>query len=364
MTHSGLIAAAPPTRTAEPRPRPRPRPGPVRIAVVGCGAIARSFHLPALAAIPGVADRLIVVDPDPGRVAAAQQEFRASRAATDHRQVLREADAAIVAVPQEFHAEVAMEFLRAGVPVLCEKPLATTLDEAKGLLAAADAAGVVLAVNNTRRFYPAVRAAREWIGSGRLGRIRRVAIHEGAAFNWPLASGSTFGRGGTGKGVLQDVGAHALDMICWWLGERPRITRYVDDAMGGSEAVARVEFAGDGYSGVVHLSWLSRLPNAFRIEGEDASVEGGILAWDAIRLNESGGRSRRVRLRRDVRSFPEVKDHVIANFLGAVRGECRPIVSGRDVLPSIAMIEECYGRRERFLLPWFHAVPEVSGVAV
>ena len=336
----------------------------MRIAVVGCGAIARSFHLPALAAIPGVADRLIVVDPDPGRVAAAQQEFRASRAATDHRQVLREADAAIVAVPQEFHAEVAMEFLRAGVPVLCEKPLATTLDEAKGLLAAADAAGVVLAVNNTRRFYPAVRAAREWIGSGRLGRIRRVAIHEGAAFNWPLASGGTFGRGGTGKGVLQDVGAHALDMICWWLGERPRITRYVDDAMGGSEAVARVEFAGDGYSGVVHLSWLSRLPNAFRIEGEDASVEGGILAWDAIRLNESGGRSRRVRLRRDVRSFPEVKDHVIANFLGAVRGECRPIVSGRDVLPSIAMIEECYGRRERFLLPWFHAVPEVSGVAV
>jgi len=364
VTHSGLIAAAPPTRTAEPRPRPRPRPGPVRIAVVGCGAIARSFHLPALAAIPGVADRLIVVDPDPGRVAAAQQEFRASRAATDHRQVLREADAAIVAVPQEFHAEVAMEFLRAGVPVLCEKPLATTLDEAKGLLAAADAAGVVLAVNNTRRFYPAVRAAREWIGSGRLGRIRRVAIHEGAAFNWPLASGGTFGRGGTGKGVLQDVGAHALDMICWWLGERPRITRYVDDAMGGSEAVARVEFAGDGYSGVVHLSWLSRLPNAFRIEGEDASVEGGILAWDAIRLNESGGRSRRVRLRRDVRSFPQVKDHVIANFLGAVRGECRPIVSGRDVLPSIAMIEECYGRRERFLLPWFHAVPEVSGVAV
>lgn len=222
----------------------------------------------------------------------------------------------------------------------------------------------MLAVNNTRRFYPAVRAAREWIGSGRLGRIRRVAIHEGAAFNWPLASGGTFGRGGTGKGVLQDVGAHALDMICWWLGERPRITRYVDDAMGGSEAVARVEFAGDGYSGVVHLSWLSRLPNAFRIEGEDASVEGGILAWDAIRLNESGGRSRRVRLRRDVRSFPEVKDHVIANFLGAVRGECRPIVSGRDVLPSIAMIEECYGRRERFLLPWFHAVPEVSGVAV
>ena len=360
MTHSGSIEVAPTTQTTE----PCTRPGPLRIAVVGCGAIARSFHLPALAAIPGVADRLIVVDPDPGRVAAAQQEFRASRAATDHRQVLREADAAIVAVPQEFHVEVAMAFLRAGVPVLCEKPLATTLDEAKGLVAAADAAGVVLAVNNTRRFYPAVRAAREWIRSGRLGPIRRVEIHEGASFNWPLASGSTFGKGGTGKGVLQDVGAHALDMICSWLGERPRITRYLDDAMGGSEAVARVEFAGDGYAGVVHLSWLSRLPNAFRVAGEQATLEGSILAWDAIRLTAPGGRSRTVRLRPDVRSFPRVRDHVIANFLGAVRGECQPAVAGRDVLPSIAMIEECYRRREGFPMPWFHTAPEVSNVAL
>jgi predicted dehydrogenase len=336
----------------------------LRIAVVGCGAIARSFHLPALASIPGVADHLTVVDRDPGRVAAAGREFRASRAATDHREVLHEADGAIVAVPQEFHAEVAMDFLRAGVPVLCEKPLATTLEQASALVVAAAAGGTVLAVNNTRRFYPAVRAAREWIRSGRLGPIRRVEIHEGASFNWPLASGSTFGRKGTGKGVLQDVGAHALDMICWWLGERPRITRYLDDAMGGSEAVARVEFAGDGYAGVVHLSWLSRLPNAFRIEGERATVEGRILAWDAIRLTAVGGRSRKVRLRPEVRSFPQVKDHVIADFLGAVRGECRPLVSGRDVLPSIAMIDECYGRRERFPMPWFDTMRETADVAL
>ncbi len=339
-------------------------PVPLRIAVVGCGAIARSFHLPALASIRGVADHLTVVDRDPGRVAAAQREFRASRAVTDHREVLHEADGAIVAVPQEFHAEVAMDFLRAGVPVLCEKPLATTLEHASALVAAADAGGTMLAVNNTRRFYPAVRAAREWIQSGRLGPIQRVEIHEGASFNWPLASGSTFGRGGTGKGVLQDVGAHALDMVCWWLGERPRITRYLDDAMGGSEAVARVEFAGDGYAGVVHLSWLSRLPNAFRLEGQQGTVEGGILAWDAIRLTAAGGRSRRLRLRPEVRSFPQVKDHVIANFLGAVRGECRPAVPGREVLPSIAMIEECYGRRERFPMPWLDIVRETSDVAL
>lgn len=334
------------------------------VAVVGCGAIAQSFHLPALASIPGMADRLLVADRDPGRVAAAQRKFGARRGAADHRQVLGEADAAIVAVPQEFHAPVAMDFLRAGVPVLCEKPLATTLADARALVEAADAAGTVLAVNNTRRFYPAVRTAWDWVRSGRLGRVRRVEIHEGTVFNWPLTSGSTFGRGGTGKGVLQDLGAHALDMVCWWLGERPTITRYLDDAMGGSEAVARVEFAGDGYSGLVHLSWLSRLSNSFRVEGEAATLEGKILAWDAIRLTLRGGRARKVRLRPEVRSFPHVNTHVIANFLGAVRGVSPPAVPGREVLPSIAMIEECYARRERFPMPWFEMLPEASDVAI
>jgi predicted dehydrogenase len=336
----------------------------LRIAVVGCGAIARSFHLPALASTPGVADRLMVVDRDPGRAEAVRREFGAIRAATDHREVLEEADGAIVAVPQEFHAEVTMDFLRAGVPVLCEKPLATTLEQASSLVEAADAGGTVLAVNNTRRFYPAVRTAWEWLRSGRPGRIRRIEIHEGGRFDWPLASGSTFGRGGTGKGVLQDLGAHALDMICWWLGERPKITRYLDDAMGGSEAVAQIAFAGDGYAGVVHLSWLNRLSNTFRVEGEEETMEGGIRAWDAIRLTGPGRRSENVRLRREVPSFPELKAHVIANFLGAVRGECQPAVPGKEVLPSIAMIEECYGRRQRFPMPWLDTVPEASDVGV
>lgn len=337
---------------------------PLRIVVVGCGAIARSFHLPALASIAGVPDHLTVVDRDPARAEAVQQEFRAKRAATDHREVLHEVDAAIVAVPQEFHAQVTLDFLRAGVPVLCEKPLATTLAEASALVEAADAAGAVLAVNNTRRVYPAARATWEWIRSGRAGPIRRIEVYEGDRFGWPLASGSTFGRGGTGKGVLQDVGAHTLDMICWWLGERPSITRYLDDAMGGSEAAARIEFAGDGYDGVVHLSWLNRLSNAFRVEGEEGTLEGRVRAWDAIQLSEPGRRPRRLGLRPEVASFADVNTYMIGRFLGAVRGNGTPAVTAKEVLPSIGMIEECYGRRQRFAMPWLDTVREVAHVAL
>jgi predicted dehydrogenase len=337
---------------------------PLRIVVVGCGAIARSFHLPALASIPGVADRLTVVDRDLARAEAVQREFRATRAATDHREVLHEADGAIVAVPQEFHAQVTLDFLRAGIPVLCEKPLATTLAEASALVQEADSAGTVLAVNNTRRVYPAARATWEWIRSGRAGRIRRIEAYEGDRFGWPLASGSSFGRGGTGKGVLQDVGAHTLDMICWWLGERPKITRYLDDAMGGSEAVARVEFAGDDYDGVVYLSWLNRLSNTFRVEGEEETLEGKIRAWDAIQLSGRDRRFRKLRLRPEMASFADVNTYVIGRFLGAVRGKGAPAVTAKEVLPSIGMIEECYGRRQRFAMPWVDTAREISNVAL
>ena len=339
------------------------RPVPRRIAVVGCGAIAQSFHLPALASTPDVADHQIVVDRDRGRAGAAKEQFGAKRVATDHREVLSDTDAAIVAVPQEFHAEVVKDFLRARIPVLCEKPLAATLADATALVELAHAMGTMLAVNNTWRFYPAAQATREWIQSGRPGRIRRLEVYQGTTFNWPLATGSTFGRGGTGKGVLQDVGAHALDLICWWLGERPRVTRYWDDAMGGSEAVARVEFAGDGYSGVIHLSWLSKLSNGFRVEGEKETVEGGIMAWDAIRVAPAGGgRFRKQKLRPQVRSFAHVNGYVIADFLRAVRGACPPAVPAREVLPSIAMIDACYRQRQRFPMPWHDVVRDVADV--
>jgi predicted dehydrogenase len=344
------------TSPTKPARRQQTAPPP-RIVVVGCGAIARAFHLPALAGVPGVMERLILADRDAGRVESARQAFGAHRAITDHRDALSAVDAAIIAVPQEFHAAVAREFLQAGIPVLCEKPLATTLAEATDLVATAGATGTVLAVNNTRRFYPSARAVREWIRSGRAGRIRRVEVYEGDSFGWPLASGTAFGRGGTGKGVLQDTGAHTLDMICWWLGERPEIIRYLDDAMGGSEAEARVELS----IGTVHLSWLNRLSNTFRVEGERETLEGRILAWDQLRVT-AGGRARQMKLRPDVPSFAQLNAHVIADFLSAVRGDGPPAVPGRDVLPSIGMIEECYSRRQRFAMPWHDTVQEVRNV--
>ncbi len=333
--------------------------GALRIAVVGCGAIGHAFHVPALAAIPGVGERVVLVDSNLSRANALRQEFGSGAVCSDHREVIDDVDGAIVAVPPEHHASVAGDFLAAGIPVLCEKPLATSIADGAALVEVGRRSGALLGVNQVRRLFPAVRRAAEWIGSGSSGTVRRIEIHEGAPFDWPLTSGGTFGRDGCGRGVLQDLGAHALDMVCWWLGSRPAITRYMDDSMGGSESVARVEFEGEGVEGVVQMSWLSRLSNTFRIEGEDERLEGEIRAWDSLWVTKRGGRARKLGLEPAVSSYPRVKGRMIENFLDAIRGHGTLEVPAEEVLPSLDMIEECYRRRGRFPMPWHEAGKEV-----
>lgn len=333
------------TRTSD-----RGRPA---IAVIGCGAIARSFHLPALARASKRLGRIVLVDRDEEQAQTLAAEFAAQGTATNHREVLEQADGAIIAVPPEHHARIVLDFLSAGVPVLCEKPLAISSEEATELVAAASATGVPLAVNNNRRLFPGLQYVRDLMAGGNLGHVRRIEIFDGAPFGWPLASGSMFGRPGGQKGVLQDIGAHVLDTVCWWLGRKPTVLRFRDDSLGGTEAVARLEFEFDGGTGLAHLSWLSNLSNAFSVAGERGIVRGAIAAWDRVTLSDpQSGSDRSIRLRPGVPNPLAVRDHMIDNFLDVVSGEASPLVSGEDVIPSLELIGDCYRGREPFDMPW------------
>ncbi len=155
---------------------------------------------------------------------------------------------------------------------------------------------VTLAVNNTRRLFPPSRKVHELLSEGAIGAVRFLGYYDGAKYGWLSASGFAFGLRGTGKGVLLEAGAHVLDLVCWWLGHRPHVTAYVDDSFGGSEAVAKVSFTDGGARGEVHLSWLGKLRNGFRIEGEAGSIVGSVYDWHAVELtSRSGKRKQRSR---------------------------------------------------------------------
>ena len=146
----------------------------VRLAVIGAGRIG-ARHVRLAAAEPAC-ELVAIADPDPAAVALAA-EVGAAHYAT-HEELLDAAqpDAAIVSVPTGLHAEVGAACAGRGVHMLMEKPIADTLNNGRRLVAAAEAAGVRLAVGHHRRFDPAVAGAREIVGGGAIGTLLAVAV--------------------------------------------------------------------------------------------------------------------------------------------------------------------------------------------
>lgn len=196
----------------------------VRIAVLGCGGIARVAHLPSLARTPGA--RVVALsDMDPAALAAAGALAPGARTVAHYAHVLEMADvdAVIVALPPAMHAEAAIAALEHGRHVYIEKPLSTSLADARRVVAAsADAARGAAAGNPpiammgfNYRWNPLIRQTRDAIASGGIGR--------------PLAVRTTFSTAArtipqwkqhrdTGGGVLLDLGVHHIDLVRFLAG--------------------------------------------------------------------------------------------------------------------------------------------------
>ena len=194
----------------------------LRLAVVGCGAIAH-WHLDAIdrAGVPITVTA--AVDPDPaaaGRIAGragASAYSSLTDALAD-----RAFDAALIAIPHHLHEPVAIEALRAGIHVLLEKPLAPTLDACERILAAARDAGTVFMVAENAQYWPEVLTVRDLVADGAIGDV----VTARAATFFP-ALGDFYGgerpwrfdRAAAGGGVVIDTGSHWLRPLRVWLGE-------------------------------------------------------------------------------------------------------------------------------------------------
>ena len=134
-------------------------------------------------------------------------------------------EAVAIVTPNHMHAGPAYAFLKAGIHVICDKPLTTSLAEAKKLKVAADKSGRIFAVTHNYTGYPLVRRAREMVGAGDLGEIRLVQVEYPQ--DWLTAPTETTGnkqaewrvdpkRSGAG-GAIGDIGTHAFnlaDYVC------------------------------------------------------------------------------------------------------------------------------------------------------
>jgi predicted dehydrogenase len=191
--------------------------GRVRLAVLGCGEVARDHHLPWLARIPD-ASIAVVADRDPVALAAARRLAPGARAVDDWRDGVSAdgVDAVVVCLPNHLHADAAEVAAELGHHVYVEKPLATSLVDADRVLAACEAAGVVGMMGFNYRFnalYAEARAllAANHVGAPALCRSEFML----ARSDLPPWKQTT----STGGGVLLDLAPHHVDLIAWLLDD-------------------------------------------------------------------------------------------------------------------------------------------------
>jgi predicted dehydrogenase len=141
----------------------------VKVGIVGTGKIAR-VHAQSLVNLEE-ADFTAVCDMDAARAQAFADEYGVPNVFSDMNEMLTSGlvEAVMCCTPHPVHERVVVAAANAGIHVLCEKPMAITLDEADRMIAAADAAGVAFGVIFQRRWWPAAQRIRAAIDAGHLG---------------------------------------------------------------------------------------------------------------------------------------------------------------------------------------------------
>ncbi|MGV0742867.1 Gfo/Idh/MocA family protein [Mycolicibacterium sp. XJ870] len=243
----------------------------VRAGIIGAGFIG-TVHANAVRAAGGSVTRVAASTPE--RSAAAADRLGALRPAATAEELIDSDDVQVVHIctPNSLHTPLAQRALAAGKPVVCEKPLATTLSDARSLAAAAG--GQVATVPFVYRFYPAVREARARVSAGEAGPLH--LLHGAYLQDWQAGGASAGWRGDDAEGgayrAFADIGVHWCDLVEFTTGHR--ITRLLAHTSGGGR-VTTVQFVTDtDASGSMLVSQTAigrRNALRFSLDGADAA---------------------------------------------------------------------------------------------
>ena len=192
----------------------------VKVAVIGCGNIACSAHIPAYTNNPD-AEIKYFCDIIPERARAAAEKYGSGIVIEDYHDALAdpEVEAVSVCTPNNMHPVIAMDALRAGKNVLCEKPAARTYPEALEMQKVQHETGKVLNIGVVNRFNDGVNIIKKMIQSGELGEVFHVYVSFRASRSIPGLGGAFTTKEIAGGGALIDWGVHYLDIVMYCCGD-------------------------------------------------------------------------------------------------------------------------------------------------
>ena len=207
------------------------REKPIRLAIIGTGYRAWA-HLALLKLLPGF-EVVALADPTPENLDRAATMVPSAKTYTDYRTLLAErkdVDAVVVITPSFLHAEVTIAAFAHGLPVLCEKPMATTVEDANRMIEASRKAGKLLYIGFQKRLVPVTQKMQELAAAGAIGKIEFVSGNlfrgdwnpKSWKYKDPKTGKSTNWRYLTlteGSALLED-GIHEIDSLNWMINDR------------------------------------------------------------------------------------------------------------------------------------------------
>lgn len=247
------------------------RPEEVRWGVLGCASIAREAFLPAVRR-GGAGSVRAVASRSESRARAFAAEMGIPRAFGSYRELLHsgEVDALYVALPNSLHAQWTIEGLQAGLGVLCEKPLALSLEEGRAMATAARTAGRPLAEAFMYRHHPWVAMLRELLAEGRIGPVR--SLH--GVFSFRLDDEDAIPASeALGGGALRDVGCYPVDAFRLVLGSPPLEATALEHRRGVDRLLAGVLRFPEDILGVFECALDTFERHEFRVIGTTGLVE-------------------------------------------------------------------------------------------
>jgi 1,5-anhydro-D-fructose reductase (1,5-anhydro-D-mannitol-forming) len=308
--------------------------------LIGASTIAREWMIDAIRRQSG--NEIVAVmsaDSGRGKAFAEANHIAASYPSVEALLADPDVDAVYISTTNELHKAQTLAAAAAGKHVLCEKPLALTLDDARQMVAACDKAGVVMGTNHHLRNAASHRRIRELVQSGAIGTPLYARVFH-AVYLPPDLQGWRLNRPSAGAGVILDITVHDADTLRFILGSEPveavALSQQAGMAEGGLEdgVMAAVRFENNA---------LAQLHDAFTVKFAGTGMEihgseGSIVGRDVMTQRPIG----RVTLRNAQGETDVPLDHenlyarALRAFVSAIHGEGAPSATGEDGVRSLA----------------------------
>jgi predicted dehydrogenase len=360
------------------------------VAVFGCGGVSGG-HFAAYATNPRT-ELIAAVDVRPELAQAAAERWGARRWYSSVAEALADPEIQIadLCLPHDFHAPVAIQAARAGKHIFVEKPIANTLDEADAMIAACHENGVLLMVDQTKRYQNRHRTLKRLLDAGYVGDpiMVRAAYLQDITYAWQHMEPQRLATYWKHDGVISGIGIHVLDLLRWLVGEAVEVqavastSDLIDPARKTEDTgIVLLRFA-NGCVGEATSSYVLKDPRLgsswdvmpIEIYGRDGAIQ---MDWnDTITVTshkiggEAGAGTFQVHAAPPVgapRPPVEGMAGAIEHLVECLATGAQPLTHGEDARASLELVEAAYrslreGRAIRLpLTAEAGATPELAG---